>query len=917
MMGFEALFNFSNSQPLDEAIAKIQLLEDTYEGMIQGIINSNKRLSVELTVVTDSAKLLAASINQSNVSLQKYEDQVMATAKDSEDLMSRNIALRKTLDDNDKTLNKLTDGLKAATKAKDDLKASTTAEAGSFDDLKKKLTNAEKAYKGLGDSVDESIKEEHLQNVKEASAQYNKVSKSLVDAKKSAVLAAGSYNEFAKRVADGKKALKEMEGGLDGTSQEFKDLQKFVSEGSQKLKDWDNVVGDNQRNVGNYEGALKDLKLQLKAAKDEMIGLAAAGKENSVEFQEASKKAGALKDELDDVTKATANLSGSKLENLSSTFGDVFNKLKSGDFKGGLDAAKQFAAVSKTITFREAAQSVKQFGQTVGIVGKAILTNPIFLMAAVLTGIALAWKKVNDQAREFHEENLKNMESRVQAIQDTYALEIHLADLAGKKTFDIRKQAAEETIAVTTKGINEILSNSESFENNLLSRFGLANKHMTEEAKSTWENLKKARQDAQNELLIIDAEKQKAQRELQKEHLDEQAKLQKEADESAKKHLNKFIDELEDTYKAGLLSQEILEKNSLENQINAQLAAYEKEIDKLIAHEQLKFEIRQAAAKGVAEMQKAIEDKEKADKSKSDADKIAAEQALQTAMNNLRQQGFQTASDLISNFYGKEAQDLDERKNRLLTEQAEEVTAAGDNADAKAAIEASYAKKIKDLDNEQRALKRKQAVADKALAAFQIGVNTAVAIISALAPPPTGLGPVAGIPLSVLVGAMGALQLASVLTKPLPAFEFGTQNSPEGWAIVNEKGPEVITPKSGNPYFIESQGATLAYLEAGSKVKPADESKRLMESNMFEDTNEFFRRGDDSINRYLIDRNERVLVSALDRNFNSLIESNRDIEQAVRGNKPPNYIKRGSIMWRQHEDDQRNKKLVRDSMYNS
>jgi hypothetical protein len=63
--------------------------------------------------------------------------------------------------------------------------------------------------------------------------------------------------------------------------------------------------------------------------------------------------------------------------------------------------------------------------------------------------------------------------------------------------------------------------------------------------------------------------------------------------------------------------------------------------------------------------------------------------------------------------------------------------------------------------------KTKQAKQDKALALFEIGINTAKGIISALgATPPNPV-------LAAFIAAAGAIQLAAVAAKPIPKFERG------------------------------------------------------------------------------------------------------------------------------------------------
>jgi hypothetical protein len=64
--------------------------------------------------------------------------------------------------------------------------------------------------------------------------------------------------------------------------------------------------------------------------------------------------------------------------------------------------------------------------------------------------------------------------------------------------------------------------------------------------------------------------------------------------------------------------------------------------------------------------------------------------------------------------------------------------------------------------------KTKQAKLDKALAIFEIGVNTAIAISKA-----NTLLPPANIPAMIAAGIAGALQLAVVIAKPIPKFAKG------------------------------------------------------------------------------------------------------------------------------------------------
>lgn len=90
--------------------------------------------------------------------------------------------------------------------------------------------------------------------------------------------------------------------------------------------------------------------------------------------------------------------------------------------------------------------------------------------------------------------------------------------------------------------------------------------------------------------------------------------------------------------------------------------------------------------------------------------------------------------------------------------------------------------------------KRKQAVNDKAMAIFEIGLSTARGIMAALAGPPPNP------PLAALIGIAGAVQLAAAISKPIPKFEkggeIGGKRHSEGGTIIEaEKGEYIVNRK--------------------------------------------------------------------------------------------------------------------------
>lgn len=131
---------------------------------------------------------------------------------------------------------------------------------------------------------------------------------------------------------------------------------------------------------------------------------------------------------------------------------------------------------------------------------------------------------------------------------------------------------------------------------------------------------------------------------------------------------------------------------------------------------------------------------------------------------------------------------------------------AGESVSAQEEIERQY-------EERRKKIAREQAQAQKKVAMFNIAINTAQAIVATLGK--TGF---AGIPLSVIVGAMGAAQLAMVAATKVPEFFRGTDNAPEGWAKVDEQRPEIHTDRRGNIKSFGEDKANFRFLNAGDKI---------------------------------------------------------------------------------------------------
>lgn len=166
----------------------------------------------------------------------------------------------------------------------------------------------------------------------------------------------------------------------------------------------------------------------------------------------------------------------------------------------------------------------------------------------------------------------------------------------------------------------------------------------------------------------------------------------------------------------------------------------------------------------------------------------------------------QIANDVFTKLKSSSDQYYENQYSKLEKEKEVALKYAGENTAGREDIEKQY-------ETRRLQLKREQAKQEKEMAIFQALINVATGITAALAQGP------AGIALAAIIGILGAAQIASISAQPLPAFATGTQNAPEGWAIIDELRPEVHTDKHGNIKSTGSKGgANVRYLEQGDKI---------------------------------------------------------------------------------------------------
>lgn len=129
----------------------------------------------------------------------------------------------------------------------------------------------------------------------------------------------------------------------------------------------------------------------------------------------------------------------------------------------------------------------------------------------------------------------------------------------------------------------------------------------------------------------------------------------------------------------------------------------------------------------------------------------------------------------------------------------------------KRAAEAETSRKNEELEKKKVQLQQKQAKWQKGVDIAQAGIATALAITRALP----------NLVLAAIVGAMGAVQIATIAATPIPAYKEGTKNGGHigGLAIVGDGGKREVVVYGGKSW-VTPDVPTVVDLPKGAEVFP-------------------------------------------------------------------------------------------------
>ena len=663
-----------------------------------------------------------------------------------------------------------------------------------------------------------------LQKVKEETRQ-----KSVLGDKdaKSVKAQTSSLHELEAALKANRNAYRELRSDQERNSDSGRELLKVIEEQDQAVKDLKASMGQHQDKVGQYENATKELKLELRAAKDEMAGIAATLGTGSPEFIAAAQRAGKLKDELNDINDAVKNTQASGVENIAGSFQQLGSQLRAGDLSGAATSANQLAASLKGMSSKEIIEGLGGIGKSFKAIGVALFSNPIFLVAGVLVAAAAAFKWFSDIADEVSQKAIERYAKERTTMEERYDLEIRLLQIRGEATFDLERKKQEEIIKSVDRqreaGVAEV-NKAKTLALWLLGNKAVyfkENRKLTEDEEA---ELLKIRQDASKELLLIDAEEQATRTKNAKELT---AKLKAELEQRIQNEMDA------DLQRAQML--------------NEQDKKRQEEFDAMLVRLQ---ELK------------------------------TWEEQVQEVINGY---GEETTEKFMSQSERRKKQFMDE--TMYMTSLTNELVATIQGA-------------LQSNDNFIRALSKGALVfllnqVEKELLAVQ-AASIAKATAQALSTPDSVLTfGATGIARALAISGLIKIAFATARSQ-IMKFEKGTDFAPGGLAIVGEKGPELIQTPSGR-FSLSPNGPSLTYLEKGSKVFTADETKALALSGI-------------GVEQRMNSEQLGMLAMA-----KVMREENKKLIAAYKSSQP-SLVRQGSLLYEVREDEHRNRKLIRRSV---
>lgn len=449
---------------------------------------------------------------------------------------------------------------------------------------------------------------------------------------------------------------------------------------------------------------VESMRTQMRKLREELARLP----EGTAEFNKVQRELGALNDKMGDLNKSVNTLAGDPLERLNNSFGMIGSSILSLDFGAAQTGLQGVTGAIKDFKFGDLSNAAKGFGKTMLDLGKALMTNPIFLIAGIIALIVANFEELT-KAGGFVGKMFGFLKDTIDSVTQglvDFMDWIGLTDSKAEERAEKEKQRAEE---------------AKKLEDDKLKKAKEAEKEKErlaeQAAKKEAERLQKVRDDQKSLSEFLKGEREKRYQDSLSEQEKELRQLQLGYDEKKKLAHNdkKLLQQLEKEYQEQVSS-----------------------VNERYANKRAQDEL--AIAKRTMELLKQIQ-----------TEKIAEEEALSQEIQNLQQGARATEIQGVQDEYftkietakqlGLDTTALEEEQNRQVADinkkyDQEEFINAQNLQNKKLELAMSVANALSTLmdavgKNDKASAKRRFNI-NKALGIAQAGISTYLAVNNAL-----------------------------------------------------------------------------------------------------------------------------------------------------------------------------------------
>ena len=230
-----------------------------------------------------------------------------------------------------------------------------------------------------------------LQADKAVLADKNKAIKESLDLEKANMTvqegAQSTYAEKQQLLSALGKVIKNTNAETEEEIQKQNELKAQYAALNQELKDFDASLGNHQRNVGDYSGALREAKDELKNLKGQMVGV----EQGTAEWDALSKEAGKYADKIGDINAAIKRQASDTKHlddviNIAQSATAAFELYKGAMSAFGMETEEAEESMQKLVGAMSIIQSLQTLSETLQ---SSSATAKLFNTAMKATGVQL------------------------------------------------------------------------------------------------------------------------------------------------------------------------------------------------------------------------------------------------------------------------------------------------------------------------------------------------------------------------------------------------------------------------------------------------------------------------------------------------------------------------------------------------